>query len=179
MSETNDNTSNKQLDNVHISNTQLPSVSPSNAYVEPYIVWENGIPIKKHKLVVAKEDIQEMKMHAASQIYRGDWDPVNEAFIPDPRYEGLTKIEVAQHKLMDRAASGDIQALGQIEDRILGKPKQQVESLQVNATLESFLENVAKKEGFISPLSDADVIDGEVVGYSPSSGEPDNGDFDI
>lgn len=151
---------------------QLPSLaSAKSAYVEPYIVWENGVPVKKHKLVIAKEDIQEMKIHAATQIYQGDWDPVNQCYIPDPRYEGLSKIEVAQHKLMDKAASGDTQALQQIENRILGMPKQQVESLNISTTLESFLEKIARDEG-IAPTVDStgDCIEGEVVGSSPSSG---------
>lgn len=159
----------------------LPSTSSTkNCYVEPYIVWENGIPKKKYKLVMAKEDIQEMKIHAATQMYHGEWDPINQTYIVDPRYEGLSKIEVAQHKLMDKAAAGDIDALSKIEDRILGKPKQQVESLQISATLESFLEKVAKDEGMVSPspagysvddASHEEIIEGEVVGYSPSVSE--------
>lgn len=126
----------------------LPSeVSCKNAYVEPYIVWENGVPVQKHKVVITKQDIQGMKYHAAAQMYQGEWDPVNECYIPDKRYEGLSKIEVAQHKLMDKAAAGDTTALSQIENRILGMPKQQVESLNINATLEGFLEKVAQSEG--------------------------------
>lgn len=59
------------------SDRQLPSLaSAKNAYVEPYIVWENGLPVKKHKLVIAKEDIHEMKIHAATQMYQGEWDPI-------------------------------------------------------------------------------------------------------
>lgn len=126
----------------------LPSdVSSKNAYIEPYIVWENGLPVQKHKVVITKQDIQEMKYHAAVQMYHGEWDPVNECYIPDKRYEGLSKIEVAQHKLMDKAAAGDTAALSQIENRMLGMPKQQVESLNINATLEGFLEKVAQGEG--------------------------------
>lgn len=96
--------------------------------------------------------------------------PDNECYIPDKRYEGLSKIEVAQHKLMDKAAAGDTQALQQIENRILGMPKQQVESLNINATLESFLENVANKEGmkFAPDVDSSDILEGEVVGSSPS-----------
>lgn len=153
------------------SDRQLPSLaSAKNAYVEPYIVWENGLPVKKHKLVIAKEDIHEMKIHAATQMYQGEWDPINECYIPDKRYEGLSKIEVAQHKLMDKAAAGDTQALQQIENRILGMPKQQVESLNITATLESFLENVANKEGmkFAPDVDSSDILEGEVVGSSPS-----------
>jgi len=151
----------------------LPSTkSARNCYVEPYIVWENGLPVKKFKLQMTKEDMQEMKVHAATQVYHGDWDPVSQSYIADPRYEGLSKIEVAQHKLMDKAAAGDTQALSQIEDRILGKPKQQVESLQINATLESFLEKVAKEEGLsVGDASHERIIEGEVVGYSPSVSE--------
>lgn len=147
------------------------TASHNSAYVEPYIVWENGVPVKKFKLQVAKEDIQEMKLHAATQTYYGDWDPINQEYIPDPRYEGLSKIEVAQHKLMDKAAAGDIQALAQVEDRILGKPKQQVESLNISTSLESFLEKIALSENQESTPEESseDIIEGEVVGYSSST----------
>lgn len=118
-----------------------------------------------------KEDIQEMKFHAASQMYVGDWDPVAQDYIVDERYVGMTKLEVAQHKQMDAAARGDGQALEKIEDRLMGKPKQQVESVQISATLEDFLARVAEQEGLVSntiPTSDGDCREGEVVGSSPS-----------
>ena len=80
---------------------------------------------------------------------------------------------------MDAAARGDLTALSQAEDRILGKPKQQVESIQISATLEDFLEKVAEKEGMAlasPPLFEGDdVIEGEVVGSEPSQRLNDGG----
>ena len=132
---------------------------------------ENGVPVKKCRVVMKKEDIQEMKFHAASQMYVGDWDPVAQDYIVDERYVGMTKLEVAQHKQMDAAARGDGQALEKIEDRLMGKPKQQVESVQISATLEDFLARVAEQEGLasnVSPNPLGSYIEGEVVGSSPS-----------
>ena len=118
-----------------------------------------------------KEDIQEMKFHAASQMYVGDWDPIQQDYIVDERYVGMTKLEVAQHKQMDAAARGDSDALVRIEDRLMGKPKQQVESVQISATLEDFLNKVAEQEGMASSSREPraiDYIEGEVVGSKPS-----------
>lgn len=147
------------------------NITPKVAYVEPYIVWVDGLPVKKIRTVLAKDDVQELRTNAAAQPYFGDWDPVNQEYIPDPRYEGMSKIEVAIHKQMDQAARGDINALEKIEDRMFGKPKVQVESLQISATLEEFLEKVAVSEGLAPPdvgLGHNDWIEGEVVGSSPS-----------
>lgn len=163
-----------------------PAINPK-AYIEPYMVWENGNYIKKHRIAMRKEDVQELKLHAAQQMYIGDWDPVAQDYIVDERYVGMTKIEVAQHKQMDAAARGDFQALDKIEDRILGKPKQQVEAVQISATLEDFLEKVAQKEGLApcntSYLNDGNFIEGEVVGSSPSGANnfnsPPREDMDI
>ena len=143
-----------------------------NQFVEPYMTWENGNYVKKFRIGIGKEDVTEMKLYAAQQTYVGDWDPIEQNYIVDERYVGMSKLEVAQHKQMDAAARGDLTALAQAEDRILGKPKQQVESIQVSATLEDFLEKVAEKEGMAlaSPplFSGEDVIEGEVVGSEPS-----------
>lgn len=148
-----------------------PAPASTKAYVEPYMTIENGVPVKKHRVVMKKEDIQEMKYHAAQQMYVGDWDPIAQDYVVDERYVGMTKLEVAQHKQMDAAARGDLKALEQIEDRVLGKPKQQVESVQISATLEDFLEKVAQQEGLASVSSlqnDEDIIEGGIVGFSPS-----------
>jgi hypothetical protein len=148
-----------------------PPAASTKAYIEPYMTIENGVPVKKTRIALKKEDVQEMKYHAAQQMYVGDWDPINQDYNVDERYVGMTKLEVAQHKQIDAAARGDLQALNQVEDRILGRPKQQVESVQISATLEDFLSRVAEQEGMVSDSSSfygEDVIEGEVVGSSPS-----------
>lgn len=164
---------NNSMSNEVPSAHSVPSV-PSNAYIEPYISWENGLPVKKHKVVISNADISEMKYHAAAQVYQGEWDPVNECYIPDPRYNGMSKIEVAQHKLMDLAASGDTNALTQVENRLIGLPKQTVESLSIKGSLEDFLSNVLQNEnnesnGFINGCITADILDDGTGGSGPSS----------
>lgn len=132
-------------------------VASCNSYVEPYISWENGVPKRKYKVVVSKEDILEAKKYAAIQPYQGDWDPINERYIPDPRYSGLSKIEVAQHKLMDAAAAGDLNALAQVENRLVGMPTQSINSFSIKGSLEDFLKTVVDKEESVNMAPAIDI----------------------
>ena len=69
----------------NIEHPEYPPAASTKAYVEPYMVWENGVYVKKHRVMLKKEDVQEMKLHAAQQMYIGDWDPVNQEYIVDER----------------------------------------------------------------------------------------------
>lgn len=118
-------------------------------YAERYIDWEDGMPILKYRNVVKKEAIEELTRHAMSQQYEGDWDPRLQCYIEDPRFKGMTKAEVMRHKLIDKAAKGDIEAIKLIDERLLGKPKQSVESKNLNIGYEDYLMELARQEGLI------------------------------
>lgn len=124
-------------------------VPRSQIYSERYVDWEDGMPVVRYKNVVRKEAINELTRHALSQPYEGEWDPVEKCFVIDPRFEGMTKAEVIEHRLVDKAAAGNVEAIKEIKDRLMGKPKQQVESKNLNISYEDYLTELARSEGML------------------------------
>lgn len=57
----------------------------------------------------------------------------------DPKKFGLTKKQAIEKSLLDQAADGDLSAINMVLDRTLGKPLQQVQSLNVTTSLKEFL----------------------------------------
>lgn len=88
----------------------------------------------------------------------------------NPDGSWMMKWEVAKLRQMERASHGDLDALKQIEERELGKPAQQVNTLAITTTLESLLELVEKNEQSYHPPSlpsyvivDETIIHGEAI----------------
>ena len=71
----------------------------------------------------------------AQDMYDGD----------DPKYEGMTRLEVAILSLA-RDAATDPDARKEFLDRSMGKPRQRVDSMNVNVTLQGFLEQLADED---------------------------------
>lgn len=57
----------------------------------------------------------------------------------DPTKMGLTKAEAINVSIINKAADGDLSAIGMVWDRTMGKPVQQVQSLTVTTSLKDFL----------------------------------------
>ena len=129
----------------------VPYIKPIQGKVmtERYIDWEDGMPVLRYRNIVKKEALVELTRHAISQPYEGEWSGILQCYIIDPRFEGMTKAEVAEHKLADKAASGSIEATKEIKDRLIGKAKQQIESKNLNISYEDYLVELAKNEGII------------------------------
>lgn len=81
--------------------------------------------------------------NVALDLYDGD----------DPAYLGKTRLEAALLSLA-RASTTDPEARREFIDRIMGKPKQRVDSTNVSLTLSGFLEQIA--EGEVIEVSRAD-----------------------
>jgi hypothetical protein len=64
----------------------------------------------------------------------------------NPAYEGLSFGEALVISMARDAADGSGDARDAILDRLLGKPKQSIESVQITATLNDFLDSVAQSE---------------------------------
>lgn len=71
----------------------------------------------------------------ASDKYTGD----------DPRFQGKTRLEAAVLSLAEDAPH-DPQARTEFLDRVMGKPRQRVDSTNLNVTLSGFLEQLAEEE---------------------------------
>lgn len=74
----------------------------------------------------------------------------------DPKKQHLTKGEAAFLSLAEQAQDGNGEALEQLLNRLLGKPIQQVNSLNVSASLSEFLGSLAGELDKNEPL-DAEV----------------------
>lgn len=109
------------------------------------VIYADGLPIPTGKRQATGREIMESMTNALSSEYSGS----------DARKKGLTKYEAMLLSLSERAQEGDLHAIESILDRILGRPIQQVNSMNVSATLHEFLDtldNTARKCETIEPL---------------------------
>lgn len=108
------------------------------------ITWINGTPELTYGKIINTQSVKKLAQVAASLPYEGEWDEELETYILEPRFKGMTNIEVMWIRLAEKAANGDTGAMNMIFDRILGKPKQSVETASVSFTYEQFLQKLAE-----------------------------------
>ena len=112
------------------------------------ITWINGVPEPTYGKIVNPQSVKKLAQVAASLPYEGEWDEDLEMYVLDPRFKGMSNVEVMWIRLVEKAANGDMAATNMILDRILGKPKQSVESASVSMTYQEFLKEIAKRENY-------------------------------
>lgn len=110
------------------------------------ITWVNGVPEPTYGKIVNAQSVKKLAQVAASLPYEGEWDEDLEMYVLEPRFKGMTNIEVMWVRLAEKAASGDTAAMNMIFDRILGKPKQSVETASVSMTYQEFLTELNKQQ---------------------------------
>lgn len=127
------------------------------------VAWNpDGSPVVVTVPMLTKSQIGDMATAAISLLYN---DPLG----LEPEFHGLTNAEVMMIRVARRAAAGDFSATDMILDRVLGKPKQSSENVNVKVTYEDFLREQAAKEAQDLPRH---VVEGE-VGRDPAAGFPD------
>lgn len=142
-------------------NNNLPA-SPKTG--GKYIEWVDGRPMPRYAQPLNKQQMSELVTAALSTEYEGDIDPeTGEPCNFDSRYRGMTKAEVMALRLADRAAAGDNKATTEVLDRVLGKPKQSVETVGVKMTYHDFLEMLEKDETAQQKAEFTHTIDLEAV----------------
>ena len=95
----------------------------------------------------------------AEDLYSGD----------NPKFEGKTRLEVAVLSLAEESAY-DPAARTEFLNRIMGKPRQKIDTTSVNINLSDFLGQLAKE--------DSGQFAGEVVDVAPSEPADDGGMFE-
>lgn len=145
--------------------------------------WVEGMPKPRRKRAMGKEQIQNLHNAAAALPYRGVWNPLTQRFEMEVDYAGLTQAEVAILKQWEKAASGDTKAYEKLMDRMLGKPKQAVETVSMKLSYQEVLDLMAERDaedGIIievdsSPVNDKNETD---LVYIPGSifNDPDEDD---
>ncbi len=118
----------------------LPPSSQLAARGGKLIRWENGKPVPVYAPPLAKEQVSDLLTASLSLEYEGEKAENGDAINFDPRFAGMTNIEVIAIRLAERAASGDMKATTELLDRILGKPKQSHETVGVKMSYQDFLE---------------------------------------
>lgn len=111
------------------------------------ITWVNGVPEPTYTKIVSAQSVKKLAQVAASLPYEGEWDEDLGTYILEPRFKGMTNIEVMWVRLAEKAANGDKEAMNMMFDRILGKPKQSVETASVSMTYQEFLKELSKQSG--------------------------------
>lgn len=81
-------------------------------------------------------DIMDIFQSAARMPYKG----------LDPKKKGKTLLEAGILSTYERAADGDLQAMNLILDRSMGKPVQQVNSLNATVTIKDLLDGIHQSE---------------------------------
>lgn len=106
-----------------------------------YIRWEGNIPYPEYAEPIPTDCMTQLLSAALSSPY----EPANDT--PDEqRFAGMSNGEVGAIRRAEAYARGDIESAKFIHDRLLGKPKQQVENLNVNVTAKALLSRIADEE---------------------------------
>lgn len=119
------------------------------------IEFRNGIPYPVYREPFTNEAVKTAVLNSLSLQYNPLTLPGTDDILPgEDRFIGATKLEVIMHRVSDRAAHGDMEAVNFIYDRILGKPKQQTENINVAVNYQQFIKELAaqppKPEGAIT-----------------------------
>lgn len=101
---------------------------------------ESGVPVKVADLGNIKDVFNKAIMKASVMT------PQDIAVVD---FGDMTHIEIAAIKLAVFAAAGDLKAMQELFDRILGKAKQVSESTNLNLTIDDILNGVQAKEDVI------------------------------
>lgn len=109
------------------------------------IQWVNGVPEPTYGNI-NPSSIKQLATTALSLPYEGDYNEELGINVIDPRFEGMSNAEVMWVRMAEKAAAGDIDAAKMILDRVLGKPKQSVETTTMTLTYPEFLEHLARQE---------------------------------
>ncbi len=102
-----------------------------------------GQPRPKGRRNYNRDHTVNMLAAAGGLPYRGYWDSVAQDYIVEPHLEGATLLEAMVVKLAENAAAGDHKATSEYLDRILGKPKQQTETIQMSMSYAEYLDYLA------------------------------------
>ena len=145
--------------------TPPPSAPGGGALVpiqQRIVSWDvDGNPVVRSVSVFTKAQVSEIAMAAASLPYV---DPNDELAVtlglPPSEFHGKTNLEVMLIRQARWAAeSGDTDVIDKVLDRLVGKPKQSVESHTISETYDQALQRIARAAAAAKPV----VIDAETV----------------
>src|SRR5579859_251629 len=105
------------------------------------VVMRNNIPVPIQTPLADNKTITETLRQQWSKPFVPRHDPDTGEILPeDLPFVGKSAGDAQAARVNDMAAYGDMQALQFVWDRLLGKPKQQVESVSVSMTVREYLD---------------------------------------
>jgi len=129
------------------SNNFQPPAEPKRVPVGGKMIrWVNGVPEPYYVTPVNAAAVKTLSTVAAALPYEGEWDEELGMKVIEPRFRGMTNAEVMWIRIAEKAANGNLEAAKMILDRILGKPKQSVESTSMSMSYQEFLNMIEEQE---------------------------------
>lgn len=107
---------------------------------------KNGVPYPVVRDPVTPTKLMTLLCSALSTEYECARDSNGDVLPHDREFEGMSKAEVGAIKTARAYADGDMEANKFIHDRIIGKPKQQIESVQVALGIKDYLKILEDRE---------------------------------
>ena len=111
-----------------------------------FIRWEGNVPYPEYGEPVNVEQLTNVHRAALACPYEPIKAPDGSISPEEEKLAGMSCMEVGAWRNAQAYARGDLEAGKFAYDRTVGKPKQQVENLNVNASLKDFLAATAAEE---------------------------------
>ena len=119
------------------------------------VAWDpdTGQPVVQNVPMFTRAQISEIALAAASQPYVDPDDEIKiELGLAPSRFFGRSNLEVMLVKQAEGAAKTG-EGVDSILDRLIGKPKQSLESVKVSMSYEDWLKDVARREDSVEELA--------------------------
>jgi hypothetical protein len=142
---------------------------PNNLSLSTHIEWHNNLPRVVGKEVLTKQALNDLNECALTL----DYNPIRsedtgEILPSELRFVGKMNAEVAAIKRAEAAAQGDDDIYERVLDRVLGKPKQSVETKSMTMTYQDYLDTLPEPP---SPEErEAEVL--ELLALDPNDSSP-------
>lgn len=107
--------------------------------------WVNGVPVLRCRESYTKPVMNAVTHNVMALPFRARTDSDGRTLEEDAEYIGLTIGEAMMARQARAASYGDFEATQFFADRIMGKPKQSVESLTVHGTFQEYLDSLPDK----------------------------------
>jgi hypothetical protein len=106
---------------------------------------EQGTPKPMVGVPYTKATMKGLLASSFAEPYEPMCDPITDEWMRgEERFIGMTKGEVLHIRMMDRAAHGDMEAIKFVTEHMVGKPKQQVESVTTVLSYPEMLDLLAQ-----------------------------------
>ncbi len=125
-------------------------------HYDTVVNWDSGSPVVEYKAMLTKEVVADLPLMALSLPYERSEEEIMLGL--DLQFEGRSNAEVMNIKLARSAAKGDKDAIKMLHDRILGKPKQQIETHKVVENYHEFVDRITAEENKTIEAEVEDII---------------------